>query len=79
MAEITPALRGPERSSQPPQTAADTPKKTMNRVNAQFRSETSQSQLVVNRAFIMPEPAGQANGLAPPTARDSGNQKTLKP
>ena len=65
-AATTPALRGPARSSQPPQTAAATPRKTMNRVNTQFRSATSQSQLVVNRAFRMPEPAGQATGLPPP-------------
>jgi hypothetical protein len=51
----------------------------MNRVNTQFRSATSQSQLVVNKAFRMPEPAGQFTGLLPPIARDSGSQKTLNP
>src|ERR1700733_973734 len=79
MAAITPALRGPARSSQPPQTAAAMPKTTINRVNTQFRSATSQSQLVVNKAFRMPDPAGQATGLLPPMARDNGSQKTLKP
>src|SRR3954470_5457133 len=78
-AETTPVLRGPTRSTQPPQTAAAAPRKKMNRVNTQFRSATSQSQLVVNRAFRRPEPAGQAGGFAPPMARDSGSQNTLKP
>ena len=62
-AETTPALRGPARSSHPPQTAAATPRKTMNSVNTQLRSATSQSQLVVNSALTMPEPAGQATGF----------------
>ena len=65
-AATTPALRGPARSSQPPQTAAAMPRTTMNRVNIQFRSATSQSQLVVNSAFRMLDPAGQASGLPPP-------------
>ena len=78
-AATTPALRGPARSTQPPQTAAATPRTNMNRVKIQFRSATSQSQLVVKSTFQMLEPAGQLSGLPPPTARDNGSQKTLKP
>jgi hypothetical protein len=78
-AAATPALRGPARSSQPPHSAAATPRKKMNRVNTQLRSATSQSQLVVNRAVKMDDPAGQASGLLPPISCDSGSQNTLKP
>ena len=78
-AETRPALRGPTRSSQPPQIAADKPRKKMNRVNTQFSSLTFQSQLVVNSAFSNPASGAQARGLSMPMARDSGSQNTLNP
>ena len=78
-AETSPALRGPTRSSHPPQTAAEAPRKKMNRVNTQFSSLTFQSQVVVNSAFSSPASAAQPRGLSMPMARDSGSQNTLKP
>ena len=46
-AATTPALRGPARSSQPPQMAAETPSSTKNSVNIQPMLATRQSQVVV--------------------------------
>ncbi len=74
-----PALRGPERSNQPPQTAAATPRKKMNRVNTQLRSATLQSQVVVTSASMIPALGAQATGLPPVSARLNGSQKTLNP
>ena len=90
-AATTPALRGPTRSSQPPQMAAEMPSSTKNSVYIQPRSNWVQSQLVVNSALpVMSELAaegggspGQTIGLpvpaATPSARPSGSQNTLKP
>ena len=47
-AATTPALRGPTRSSQPPQSAADTPSTTKNSVYIQPMLAMRQSQVVVN-------------------------------
>ncbi len=77
-AATTPALRGPARSSQPPQIAAETPSTTKNSVYIQPRLATFQSQVVVNNSCIS-EMSGQAFGAVRPTARESGSQNTLKP
>src|SRR2546427_3831306 len=77
-ADTKPALRGPTRSSQPPQIAAETPSSTKNSVNIHPRLATFQSQLVVTSSCNS-EMSGQAFGAVSPTARDSGNQNTEKP
>ena len=90
-AATTPALRGPTRSSQPPQMAAEVPSSTKNSVYIQPRSNWVQSQSVANRAWAvmatLPKNvvASPAHGIAlsrpsaTPTARPSGSQNTLKP
>ncbi len=77
-ADTKPALRGPTRSSQPPQIAAETPSSTKNSVYIHPMLATFQSQVVVNNSCIsvMSE---QAFGAVTPIARDSGSQNTLKP
>src|SRR6202040_2083398 len=77
-AATTPALRGPTRSSQPPQIAAETPSSTKNNVNIQPMLATRQSQVVV-KSSCTSDISGQAFGAVSPTARDSGSQNTLKP
>src|ERR1700733_3143885 len=77
-AATTPALRGPARSSQPPQSAADPPSTTKNSVYIQPSSLIFQSQLVVTSAAKI-DWSGQASDLVMPMARDSGSQNTLKP
>src|SRR3984893_11880788 len=77
-AATKPALRGPTRSSQPPQIAAETPSSTKNSVNIQPMLATRQSQVVV-KSSCSSDMSGQALGAVSPTARDSGNQNTLKP
>src|SRR5580692_591634 len=77
-AATTPALRGPTRSSQPPQSAAETPSTTKNSVNIQPMLATRQSQVVVNSSCIS-DMSGQALGAVSPMARDSGSQNTLNP
>src|ERR1700737_2796180 len=74
-AATKPALRGPTRSSQPPQMAAETPRNTKNSVYIQPRLATFQSQVVVNNSWnkLM---SGQAFGAVSPIARDSGSQNT---
>ncbi len=71
-------MRGPARSSQPPQIAAEEPSKTKNSVYIQPRLDIRQSQLVVNSSPINVR-SGQATDLVMPIARDSGSQNTLKP
>ena len=79
-AETTPALRGPARSSQPPQMAAEQPRKTKNRVYIQPSVATRQSQPEANSsakklmslAHAAPVPA-VVNDL------DNGSQNTEKP
>src|SRR6202167_5298837 len=77
-AATTPALRGPTRSSQPPQSAAETPSTTKKSVNNQPRLEMGQSQ-VVGVSSPRSERSGQATLLVSPIARDSGSQNTEKP
>src|ERR1700751_2229722 len=72
------ALRGPTRSSQPPQIAAETPRITKNSVYIQPMLATFQSQVVVNSSWNS-EMSGQAFGAVMPIARDSGSQNTEKP
>src|SRR5215472_5079575 len=77
-AATTPALRGPARSSQPPQTAAAEPRNTKNSVNIQPRLEMRQSQVVVKSSptSVM---SGHATDLSTVRARDKGSQNTLNP
>src|SRR6516165_2845971 len=77
-AATTPALRGPERSSQPPQIAADTPSSTKKRVYIQPMLATRQSHVVVNSSAASVR-SGQETDFSIPIARDSGSQNTLKP
>src|SRR5215813_10987687 len=77
-AETTPALRGPARSSQPPQIAADTPSSTKNSVYIQPMLATRQSHVVVNNSAASVI-SGQETEFSTPSARDSGSQNTLKP
>ena len=77
-AETKPALRGPTRSSQPPQIAAEMPRNTKNSVYIQPMLATRQSQVVVNSSCTS-DISGQAFGAVRPIARDSGSQNTLKP
>src|SRR5215831_3946932 len=78
-AATKPALRGPARSSQPPQTAAAAPRNTKNRVYIHPRSLTFQSQVVVNIRPTNDISGGQAIDCLIPSARESGSQNTLKP
>src|SRR5476651_2259586 len=78
-AATTPALRGPTRSSQPPQMAAAEPRITKNRVNIQSRLLIFQSQLDANSSPKSDMSAGHAFDLLMPIERDSGIQNTLKP
>src|SRR5438445_6116279 len=77
-AATIPALRGPTRSSQPPQTAADEPRKMKNSAYIGVMSTMRQSQVVRNRDE-MSDGSGQATYFWTPTARESGSQNTLKP
>src|SRR5436305_14622871 len=77
-ADTKPALRGPTRSSQPPQIAAETPSSTKNSVNIQPRLATFQSQDVVNSSCHK-EMSAHALLWVIPMARDSGSQNTEKP
>ncbi len=77
-AATTPALRGPARSSQPPNTAADRPRKTMPIVKMIRRLVTGQSHDVVNSDCTMVM-SGQATGLVMPIACAMGSQNTLRP
>src|SRR5580692_8099590 len=61
-AATTPALRGPARSSQPPQSAADDPSTTKNNVYIQPRLATRQSHVVVNNSATS-DMSGQATVL----------------
>ncbi len=76
----TPALRGPARSSQPPQMAAAQPRKTKKSVYIQPSVATCQSQLVVNNCAKKPMSLAQA-APAPAVCKalDSGSQNTEKP
>src|SRR3954471_9354405 len=78
-ADTTPALRGPARSSQPPQSAALDPRNTKNSVYIQPRIGLSQSQVVVNNSATQLISAGHSIDLLMPSALVSGSQNTEKP
>src|SRR5919109_979192 len=77
-AATTPALRGPTRSSQPPQMAAETPRRTKNSVYIQPMLETRQSQVVVNSSSTIVM-SGHDFDAVTPSVRDSGSQNTENP
>src|SRR5262249_45883860 len=77
-AATTPALRGPARSSQPPQSAAARPSTTKKSVYIQPRLATRQLQVVVNNSLIT-EMLAQDGSAVPPIARESGSQNTENP
>src|SRR5262245_21335347 len=76
-----PALRGPARSSQPPQIAAAQPRNTKNNVYIQPSVATRQSQPVTNHSAKKLTSAPHALGPVPAVASDfdSGSQNTEKP
>src|SRR3989304_5620993 len=78
-AAANPALRGPDRSTQLPNTAAELPRKTKNNVYIHPSMEIGQSQLVVNTLARKLISAGQLSGASRPMARDKGNQNTENP
>jgi hypothetical protein len=78
-AAITPTLRGPTRSSQPPQMAAERPRKTKNSVYIQPSVEIGQSQLVVNSCATKPTSGPHLMDSLMPSALDKGSQNTEKP
>src|SRR5579859_4056148 len=78
-ADTTPPLRGPERSSQPPNKAAEQPRKMKNRVYMNCRLVIFQSQPVLVRLSMKLWSGEHATALVMPTARDSGSQNTEKP
>ena len=78
-AATTPALRGPARSSQPPQIAAEEPRKTKNSVYIHPSMEIFQSQVVVNTESKKPMSFGHASDSVMPSAFDKGSQNTEKP
>src|SRR4249920_3398549 len=75
----TPALRGPARSSQPPHSAAEQPRKTKNSVYIQPSVEIFQSQVVTKSSVKKLVSLGQAIASLTPSAFDSGSQNTEKP
>src|SRR6476661_1580733 len=77
-AATTPALRGPARSSQPPQSAADEPSTTKNSVYIQPKLAMRQSHVVVNSSCAN-DMSGHAFDAVKPIARDSGSQNTENP
>src|ERR1044071_4621082 len=77
-AAATPVLRGPERSSQPPNIAAAEPRNTKNSVYIHVTSLTRQSHAVVVRASRRDMSLHTTEWLMP-SERDSGSQNTLKP
>src|ERR1043166_2702234 len=79
IADTTPALRGPARSSHPPHTAAARPRNTKNSVYVQPRYLIFQSHVVVNIWPMKPMSAGHATDEVMPMAFESGIQKTEKP
>ena len=77
-AATTPALRGPARSSQPPNSAAEEPRNRKNRMYMIVSDEMRQSQVELNNSVIRLMSV-QATGSLMPSARESGNQNTEKP
>ena len=78
-AETTPALRGPARSSQPPQVAALEPSNTKNRVYIQPRVEICQSHVVVKSWPTKPTSGPHLMASLMPSALLKGSQNTEKP
>src|SRR5262245_55418630 len=89
-AATTPALRGPARSSHPPQVAAEMPSSTKNSVYVQPSVATFQSQVVVaawaarsatNCTRNEPESVafGHVTDWVMPSDFESGSQNTEKP
>ncbi len=78
-AAATPALRGPTRSSHPPNTAAEEPRNTKKSVYIQPRVLIFQSQVVANSVATKLMSWGQGTDWVMPMARLSGSQNTLKP
>src|SRR4051812_21582479 len=80
-AATTPALRGPARSSQPPQSAAAAPRNTKYMVYIHPSVEMCQSQLVANSSPKNPRSAAHCVAPVPARARllDKGSQNTEKP
>src|SRR5690242_19325331 len=78
-AATKPALRGPARSSHPPQTAAAAPRKTKYRVYIQPSSLIFQSQVVANMRAKNDMSGAQAIADLALMARDNGSQNTEKP
>src|SRR5581483_6427458 len=78
-AATAPAFRGPSRSSQAPNRAADDPRNTKNRVNIQPRVLIFQSQVVATSRSRKLMPSGQGTDRVIPTALLSGSQNTLNP
>src|SRR4029077_20847180 len=76
-AATTPALRGPTRSSQPPQRAAEEPRKMKKSVYIGVISTMRQSQVVAN-SEERSDGSGQATNFWMPIERESGSQNTLK-
>src|SRR5690242_18850408 len=77
-AAATPALRGPARSTHPPNTAADMPRNTKNSVYIQPRLATFQSHVVVTSSAKIDISAHVFDAVKP-IARDSGSQNTENP
>src|SRR6218665_1573770 len=76
-ADTTPTLRGPTRSSHPPQSEADDPSKTKNRMYIQPRVETFHSQVVV-KSCAKRSCLSHASEFLIPSALDNGSQNTEK-
>ncbi len=72
-------MRGPARSSQPPQIAAEQPSSTKNSVYIHCNSLIFQSQVVATMRANRPISAGHAIDSVMPSALDNGSQNTLKP
>src|SRR5882724_3215245 len=79
MAATTPALRGPARSSHPPQMAAADPRNTKKSVYVHPSMYNFQSQFVANTRARKPISLGHSSDSLMPMALDSGSQNTENP
>src|ERR1700726_4445354 len=78
-AATTPALRGPARSSHPPQRAAADPRNTKKRVYVHPSMFNFQSQPVASARARKVMSFGHSTDVEMPMALDSGSQKTENP